>query len=279
MGKDRQGVPAVAEYSGRKQSKIIMSIIYHLPLKGKVAAITGATRGIGFEMALEFARRGAAVLLCSRDIKSAGDAAKKVGKNAHPFSLDISSPASVRAFVKDAVAGHGRIDVLVNNAGYPFDKKTWYKEMHEVTDEEFDRILDVDLKGTFRLTRAVLPVMVRKKSGVIISISSTPAIAGHVEGAPYTLAKAGIIAMTKHVALEYGNRGIRAYSLALGNIATNATFDSMDEKARREAAQENAMKRWGKPREVARVAASLAGEDFSFATGNTIVIDGGAVLL
>jgi 3-oxoacyl-[acyl-carrier protein] reductase len=121
--------------------------------------------------------------------------------------------------------------------------------------------------------------MVRKKSGVIISISSTPAIAGHVEGAPYTLAKAGIIAMTKHVALEYGNRGIRAYSLALGNIATNATFDSMDEKARREAAQENAMKRWGKPREVARVAASLAGEDFSFATGNTIVIDGGAVLL
>lgn len=253
-------------------------------MKGKVAAITGATRGIGLEMAREFAKRGATVLVCSRDIKSAGDAAERVGKNAHPFSLDVSSPASVKAFVQDAVAKHGRIDILVNNAGYPFDKKTWYKEMHDITDEEFDRVLEVDLKGTFRLTRAVLPVMIKKKNGgggggVIISISSTPAIAGHVEGAPYTLAKAGIIAMTKHVALEYGDRGVRAYSLALGNIATNATFDSMDEKARRQAAQENSMKRWGKPEEVARVAASLAGGDFAFATGNTIVIDGGAVLL
>lgn len=255
-------------------------------MKGKVAVITGATRGIGFELAREFASRGATVLVCSRDIKSASDAAKRVGKNAHPFSLDVSNPASVRAFVKDAVAKHGRIDILVNNAGYPFDKKTWYKEMHEITDEEFDRVLEVDLKGTFRLTRAVLSVMIKKKNrgdggvgGVIINISSTPAIAGHVEGAPYTLAKAGIIAMTKHVALEYGNRGVRAYSLALGNIATDATFGSMDEKARMQAAQENAMRRWGKPEEVARVAASLAGDDFSFATGNTFVIDGGAVLL
>jgi 3-oxoacyl-[acyl-carrier protein] reductase len=258
-----------------------MSAIYPLSLKGKIAAITGATRGIGLEMAKEFARRGATVLVCSRDIKSAGDAAKKVGNNAHPFSLDVSNPASVKAFVKDAIAEHGRIDILVNNAGYPFDKKMWYKEMHEVTDEEFDRVLEVDLKGTFRLTRAVLSVMVEKKNGggVIISISSTPAVAGHVEGAPYTLAKAGIIAMTKHIALEYGNRGVRAYSLALGNIATDATFGSMDETARRQAAQENAMKRWGKPEEVARVAASLASDDFSFATGNTFVIDGGAVLL
>jgi 3-oxoacyl-[acyl-carrier protein] reductase len=259
-----------------------MSSIYHLPLKGKVAAITGATRGIGLEIAKEFARRGATVLVCSRDIKSAGDAAKRVGKNAHPFSLDVSSPASVRAFVQDAVVKHGGIDILVNNAGYPFDKNTWYKELHEATDEEFDRVLEVDLKGTLRLTRAVLSVMVKKKNGgggVIISISSTPALAGHVEGAPYSLAKAGIIAMTKHVALEYGDRGVRAYSLALGNIATDATYGSMDEKARRQAAQENAMKRWGRPEEVARVAASLASDDFAFATGNTIVIDGGAVLL
>lgn len=249
-------------------------------MKGKIVAVTGATGGIGLEMAREFAKRGATVLACSRDIKSAGDAAKKAGKNAHPFSLDISSPASVKAFVQDAVAQHGRIDVLVNNASYPFDKKMWYKHLHKVTDEEFDRVLQVDLQGTFRLTRAVLPVMLKKgNGGVIISISSTPAIAGHVEGAPYTLAKAGIIAMTKHVALEYGSRGVRAYSLALGNIATDATFGSMDEKARRQAARENAMKRWGRPEEVARVAASLASDDFSFATGNTIVIDGGAVLL
>jgi 3-oxoacyl-[acyl-carrier protein] reductase len=188
----------------------------------------------------------------------------------------------VNSFVLDALAKYGTIDVLVNNAGYPFDKEIWYKEMHNVTDKEFDSILDIDLKGTFRLTRAVLPVMTEKnngKGGIIISISSTPAIAGHIEGAPYTIAKAGIIAMTKHIALEYGDSGVRAYSLALGNIATHATFSSMTKEARKQAAQESAMKRWGKPEEVAKIAASLASDDFAFATGNTIVIDGGAVLL
>ncbi len=248
-------------------------------MKGRVAAVTGATRGIGFEIASELARRGATVIVCSRDIESARQAAKKIGSSAHPSALDVSSPSSVRAFVHRTVARHGGIDVLVNNAGYPFDSKIWYKELHKVSNSEFDRIVDVDLKGTFRLTRAVIPVMLKKGRGVIISISSTPAIAGHVEGAPYTLAKAGIVAMTKHVAMEYASRGIRAYTLALGNIATDATFKSMSASAQKKAAQENAMKRWGDPKEVARVAASIATDDFSFATGNTIVIDGGAVLL
>lgn len=248
-------------------------------MKGSVAAVSGATRGIGFEVASELAKRGATVLVCSRDAQSAREAAKKIGSNAHPHALDISSPASVRAFVRRAVARHGRMDILVNNAGYPFDKKIWYKKLHDVSDNDFDRIVEVDLKGTFRLTRAVLPVMLKNRRGVIISISSTPALAGHVEGAPYTLAKAGIVAMTKHVAMEYASSGIRAYTLALGNIATDATFKSMNKNARRQAAQENAMKRWGNPKEVAKVAASVAGDDFSFATGNTIVIDGGAVLL
>ncbi|WP_415283436.1 SDR family NAD(P)-dependent oxidoreductase [Candidatus Nitrososphaera sp. FF02] len=248
-------------------------------MKGRVAAVTGATRGIGFEIASELARKGATVIVCSRDIESAREAAKKIGSGAHPSALDISNPASVRAFVRRTVARHGRIDILVNNAGYPFDKKIWYRQFHETADGEFDHIVEVDLKGTFRVTRAVIPVMLKKKSGVIISISSTPAIAGHVEGAPYTLAKAGIVAMTKHVAIEYASRGIRAYTLALGNIATDATFNSMSASARKKAAQENAMKRWGDPKEVAKVAAGIAGDDFSFATGNTIIIDGGAVLL
>jgi 3-oxoacyl-[acyl-carrier protein] reductase len=256
-----------------------MSATYPLLLKGRVAVVSGATRGIGFEIASELVRRGATVIVCSRDIKSAREAAKKIGRGAHPAALDVSSPASVRAFVRRAVEGHGRIDVLVNNAGYPFDKKIWYKGFHKVSDADFDRILEVDLKGTFRLTRAVLAAMLKKRRGVIISISSTPALAGHVEGAPYTLAKAGVVAMTKHVAMEYAGRGIRAYTLALGNIATDATFKSMSAGAQKKAAQENAMKRWGDPKEVAKVAASIAGDDFTFATGNTIVVDGGAVLL
>ncbi|MEO9295298.1 MAG: SDR family NAD(P)-dependent oxidoreductase [Nitrososphaera sp.] len=258
-----------------------MSSTYHLQLlKGRVAIVSGATRGIGYEIAKELAARGATVVVCSRDLKSAQAAAKKIGNNARAGRLDVSSAQSVKDLINTITkGGHGRIDILVNNAGYPFDRKTWYKKFHEVQDSEADAIIDVDLKGTYRLARAVIPAMIKKGGGVIISISSTPAIAGHAEGSPYTLAKSAIIAMTKHIALEYGQRNIRAYTLALGNIATDATFNSMTEKERKAAGQENAMKRWGKPEEVARVAASIASDDFSFATGNTIVIDGGAVLL
>ena len=256
-----------------------MSATYHSGLKGRVAVVTGATRGIGFEIASELAARGTTVIACSRHLASAEKAAGKIGKNAHAGAVDISNTASVQDFVKKAVGDFGPVDILVNNAGYPFDRKAWYKRFHETTDEEADVVIKVDLTGTFRMTRAIIPIMVKKKGGVIISISSIPAIAGHTEGAPYTLAKAGIIAMTKHVALEYGRDNVRAYTLALGNIATDATFNSMTEKARIAAAQENAMKRWGTPREVAKVAASVASDDFSFATGNTIVIDGGAVFL
>jgi 3-oxoacyl-[acyl-carrier protein] reductase len=114
---------------------------------------------------------------------------------------------------------------------------------------------------------------------VIINIASTPAIVGHMAGAPYSIAKSGVIAITKHIALEYGEKNIRAYTLALGNISTEATFASMTVTERKKAAMENSMKRWGDPREVATIAASMASEDFAFATGNTIVIDGGTVLL
>lgn len=265
-----------------------------MSLKGRVAAVTGATGGIGFEVAAELASRGATVVACSRRLSDAQDVAKKIGGGARGAELDIASAASVRAFAKSLVAsehgGVGRIDILVNNAGYPFQRDIWYKRFHEVTDAELESVMRVDLAGTFRLTRAIIPLMLDSRNGkekkgrermggVIISISSTPALVGHTEGAPYSLAKAGIIAMTKHIALEYGRDNIRAYTLALGNIATDATFKSMTEKERQAAAGENAMRRWGRPSEVARVVASLASDDFSFSTGNTIVVDGGAVLL
>ena len=247
-------------------------------LKSKVAIVTGASRGIGFATARELASRWATVIVCSRDYTSAKNVAAKIGKNTHPGALDVKSAQSVTFLVKEVVKEYGKVDILVNNAGYPFDRNIWYKKMHKVSDEELEIVLQVDLKGTFRVTKAVLPIMVKGGGGVIISISSTPAIAGHREGAPYSLAKAGIVAMTKHVALEYGANGVRAYTLALGNIATDATFNSMTAKAQKAAAQESAMKRWGRPEEVARVIACLAGDDFSFATGNTIVVDGGTVL-
>lgn len=248
-------------------------------LKGKVAVITGATRGIGFKIAKEFAARGATVIVCSRKMASAEKSASLIKGKVYPEKLDVSDSFGVAKFIRQVVKRHKRIDVLVNNAGYPFDPKLWTKKFQDVAEEEFESVIRVDLKGTLRLCQSTLPFMIKGGGGVIINIASTPAVSGHTKGAPYTIAKAGVIAITKHIALEYGDKNVRAYTLALGNISTEATFNSMTITERKKAAMENAMKRWGDPDEVARVAASVASEDFSFATGNTIVIDGGAVLL
>jgi 3-oxoacyl-[acyl-carrier protein] reductase len=247
-------------------------------LKDKVAIVTGASRGIGFEIAKELAVRGATVIVCSRRLEDAEKSASLIEGKAYPERLDVTSPPGVAKFMNHVFHKYKRIDILVNNAGYPFDRKIWFKKFHKVAEDEVDRVIAVDLKGTFRLSQASIPLMVRK-GGVVINISSTPAIAGHTEGAPYSIAKAGIIAMTKHIALEYGNKNIRAYTLALGNIASDATFNSMTPAEKKRAAAENSMRRWGYPKEVASIAASIADESFSFATGNTIVVDGGAVLL
>jgi 3-oxoacyl-[acyl-carrier protein] reductase len=248
-------------------------------LKGKVAIVTGASRGIGFEIAKEFAARGASVIVCSRKMASAEKSASLIKGKAYAERLDVTDAPGVTKFMRHVVERHGRVDILVNNAGYPFDRKIWTKRFHEVAEEEFDRIIQVDLRGTLRLCQAALPHMIKTGGGVIINIASTPAVSGHTEGAPYTIAKAGAIAIAKHIAREYGDKNIRAYSLALGNISSEATYSSMTVTERRKAAMENSMKRWGDPSEIAKVAASVASDDFSFATGNTIVIDGGTVLL
>ena len=256
-------------------------------LEDKVAVVTGSSGGIGFAIAKEFAENnGAMTIVCSRIYEQAERAIKKINSNkVFAAEVDVTSINSVKKFVKQILLKFGRIDVLVNNAGYPFDKNIWYKRFHEVTDEELQKILEVDLQGTVRLSKAVIPSMLKKDpnknggaGGVIINISSTPAIAGHTQGAPYTIAKSANIALTKCIAMEYGSENIRSYTMALGNISTLATYNSMTETDRINAAEETIMKRWGKPEEVAKIAASIASDKFSYATGNTIVIDGGVVL-
>lgn len=260
-----------------------------LLLKDKVAVVTGSTRGIGFAIAKEFAENnGAATIVCSRIKEQAERAIKQIsGGKVFAAEIDVTTDISVKKFMQQILSKFGRIDILVNNAGYPFDNNIWYKRFHEGTDEELQKIMGVDVQGSVRLSRAVISSMIQKNTnknsgggggGVIINISSTPAIVGHTEGAPYTIAKAANIALTKCIAKEYGINGIRSYTMALGNIATMATYDSMTEVARKKAAEEPPMKRWGRPEEVAKIAASIASDSFSFATGNTIVIDGGTVL-
>jgi 3-oxoacyl-[acyl-carrier protein] reductase len=258
-----------------------------LLLKDKVAIVTGSARGIGFAIAKEFAENnGATTIVCSRINEQAERAIKQISSGkVFAAEIDVTNDSSVRIFIHQILSKFGRIDILVNNAGYPFDNNIWYKRFHEVTEEELQKIMRVDLEGSVRLSRSVISSMLQKNTnenggqgGVIINISSTPAIAGFTKGSPYTIAKAANIGLTKCIAMEYGRNNIRSYTMALGNIATLATYDSMTEEDRNKAAQENSMKRWGRPEEVAKIAACIASDSFSFATGNTIVIDGGTVL-
>lgn len=257
-----------------------------MALVNKVALVTGSSSGIGFAISKEFAEnQGATVLVCSRNINDAIRASQKIKGNTQAVELDVTSERDVRSVVKGAVLDHGGIDILVNSAGHRFENAIWYKKYHQMTDRALDAIMEVDLMGTIHMTRAFLPSMIRKinrspgTSGVIINIASTPALSGQIEGAPYTIAKAAVVAVTKHIALEYGNKKIRAYTLALGNIATDATYYSMTKRGRKRATSEPAMKRWGSAEEVAKVAACLGSESFSYATGNTIIIDGGKVIV
>ena len=249
-------------------------------LEGKVALVTGSTKGIGLAIAKEFAEHnGATVIVCSRNEDRAKKVAARLKGKTEFAGIDITSDTSVDRMMKKVLTSQNHIDILVNNAGYPFERNIWYKPFHKIETEDLNAILEVDTIGSVRLTKAVVNSMLsRQYGGVIINISSTPAISGHSEGAPYTMAKAAVIALTKHIAREYGINKIRAYTLLLGNIATEATYNSMTEEERQRGAQEASMKRWGRPEEVAKVAACVASDHFSFVTGNTIVIDGGAVI-
>jgi 3-oxoacyl-[acyl-carrier protein] reductase len=256
-----------------------------LLLKDKVAVVTGSTRGIGFAIAKEFAENNSATtIVCSRIKQQAINAVEQIKGKVFAAEVNVADDFSVREFMQQIISEFERIDILVNNAGYPYDSNIWCKKFHEVTDEELHNILAIDLQGSVRMSREVISSMLQKNvkkmskdGGVIINISSTPALAGYTKGAPYTIAKAANIGLTKCIAMEYGSENIRAYTLALGNIATLATYGAMTKEERDKAAAEPPMKRWGKPQEVAKIAASIASDSFSFATGNTIVVDGGTV--
>lgn len=249
-------------------------------LNGKVAVVTGSTKGIGLAIAKEFTEHnGATVIVCSRDEYSAKKTAALLNGKTDSAGVDITSDSSIGKFMKKVLVNHQHIDILVNNAGYPFERKIWFKALHDIDTTDLQKILEVDTVGSVRLTKEVVRSMLTNdRGGVIINISSTPTISGHFEGAPYTMAKSAVVGLTKHIAREYGSKNIRAYTLMLGNIATEATYNSMTEEERQRGAQESAMKRWGKPEEVAKVAACIASEHFSFVTGNSIVIDGGSIM-
>ncbi|MGZ5471954.1 MAG: SDR family NAD(P)-dependent oxidoreductase [Nitrososphaeraceae archaeon] len=258
-----------------------------MSLEDKIILISGSAGGIGYEMAKYFAEIcGSIVIVCSRHIENAKKVSKIIKGKTYAIELDVTNINNINYCIGDIIKKFGKIDILINNAGFRFDKELWYKKLHEIEIDHFMEIINVDLMGSIRLSKAVLSQMIKKdklnnnkSGGVIINISSTPALSGHIEGSPYTIAKSGVIGLTKHIAREYGIYNIRAYTLALGNISTDATYYSMDEKHRSRAEEETSLKRWGSPDEVAKIASHIASDDFSYSTGNTIIIDGGTIMI
>jgi 3-oxoacyl-[acyl-carrier protein] reductase len=173
---------------------------------------------------------------------------------------------------------YGRIDVLVNNAGYPIKDDLWDVSFDQISDEVLERVLDVDTGGTYRCCREVLPLMVEKRHGVIINISSTPAISGYIKGAPYTVAKAANLGITKHIAAEFGKYGIRCNAIAPGTIATQRNWERLTTEQRVDIVSSIPLGRAGKPEEIGGVALMLASDYCSFVSGQTIVVDGGETI-
>jgi 3-oxoacyl-[acyl-carrier protein] reductase len=252
-------------------------------LEGKKAIITGAGKGIGKEVALAFAQNGASLIATSRTKKDldelSAEANSKFPHKLQTLVSDVSSNEEVSQLVKDSIQMLGGLDTIVCAAGYPLRSELWDINLHELQDSDFKNVFDIDLLGSFRVAKEALPHFMSKRSGVIIFFSSTPALAGYDKGAPYTVAKAAILGLTKDIASEYGSFGIRCYAVAPGNIKTDATFERLSEDVRNALAAESSMKRWGDASEVANVCVSLASDNMSFVTGQTIVIDGGTVML
>ena len=248
-------------------------------LDRKIAIVTGGTSGIGLAIARDLARNGATVIITSRKKSKLKEICSSDDENFYGFQLDVSKKNSIINFIENISKVFSNVDILVNNAGFAFERKIWFKKLHEVSDQDLIDILQVDLIGSFRLTKEILKIMIKNGRGVIINIASTPAISGHICGSPYSIAKAGLICLTKHIALEYGQYNVKSYSVALGDIYTDSMRKSLSRNEIAKAKNENTMKRLGRPEEIAKSISSLACGNFSFSTGITLVIDGGRVII
>jgi len=243
-----------------------------LKLKGKVALVTGAAQGIGKAVALLLARNGADIVVSDVNLEKAEETAKEIeglGQQALATKTNVADANDVERMVQAALERFGRIDILVNNAGITRDKL-----LLRMSDEDWDAVLGVNLKGTFLCTRAVIRPMAKQKSGKIVNIASVVGAMGNAGQANYGASKAGVIGFTKTVAREYAPRGINVNAIAPGYIETPMT-EALPDKAKEELKRLIPMDRLGKPEDVAEAVLFLVSEASNYITGQVLHVNGG----
>lgn len=244
-------------------------------LKDKVAIITGSTKGIGKETAITFAREGAKVAICgTREdaIKEVVSEIEAMGAEALGFKVDVSKRAQVDEMVAEVKKAWGRVDILVNNAGVTADAM-----LKKMTEEQFDKVININMKGVFNCAQAVLDIMTEQGSGVILNATSVVGLYGNVGQTNYAAAKWGVIGMTKTWAKELGRKGIRVNAVAPGFIMTPMT-EAVPEKVLDMMKEKAPLQRLGNPEDIANAYLFLASDEASFVTGTVLSVDGGLVI-
>jgi 3-oxoacyl-[acyl-carrier protein] reductase len=243
-----------------------------IDLSGRTAFITGSTRGIGHAIARAFHGAGARVAIVGRDIERARAVAAELGDRTVALACDVARANQVEAALAEAEKALGPIEILVNNAGLTRDNI-----LLRLTDEDWDLVLDANLKGAFHTTRAVIRGMMKRRSGRIINVTSIVGIIGNKGQANYAASKAGLIGFTKSVAREYASRGVLVNCIAPGFIDTDMT-GALPDEARATLLEDIALGRLGRPEDVAGAALFLASDLAGYITGQVLVVDGGMVI-
>lgn len=247
-----------------------------MKLEGKVALVTGASRGIGREVALGLAKQGADVVVNYSGSEERANQVvaeiKELGRNAVAVQCDVSNSESVTNMVKTTIDIFGKLDILVNNAGITKDNL-----LMRMKEEEWDDVININLKGVFLCTKAVTRQMMKQRSGRIINISSIVGVSGNPGQANYVAAKSGVIGLTKTTAKELSSRGITVNAIAPGFITTDMT-DKLTEDVKEQMLKQIPLARFGEPSDIANVVVFLASEDSRYMTGQTLHVDGGMVM-
>lgn len=242
-------------------------------LTGKTALVTGASRGIGRQTAVTLATYGANVIVNYNGSKEKAEEVvsliREKGGSASVYGCNVADYAAVETMMKDIVKEHGSLDILVNNAGITKDGL-----LMKMSEEDYDAVLNINLKGAFNCIKHISRQMLKQKSGHIINLSSVVGVYGNGGQVNYSASKAGIIGLTKSVAKELGSRGITVNAVAPGFIVTEMT-DAMPEDAKAQVAERIAMKKLGSVEDVAELIAFLASDKASYITGQVICVDGG----